>query len=100
MEGAPTIVDALRLHADRQPERPALVFLADGEREQARWSYAGLGRPARSVAAALRARGVEPSDGVLLAFPPGLEFAAAFFGCLYAGAIAVPVPPPHPRRVE
>jgi acyl-CoA synthetase (AMP-forming)/AMP-acid ligase II len=32
---------------------------------------------------------------VLLLYPPGLEFIAAFFGCLYARAIAVPLPPPN-----
>src|SRR6266508_2337670 len=34
----------------------------------------------------------------LLAYPPGLEFIAAFFGCLYAGVIAVPAYPPKPTR--
>ncbi|HEY0783595.1 MAG TPA: AMP-binding protein, partial [Thermoanaerobaculia bacterium] len=28
-------------------------------------------------------------------FPPGLEFAAAFLGCLYAGVVAVPAYPPR-----
>ena len=28
-------------------------------------------------------------------YPAGLEFIAAFFGCLYAGVIAVPLPPPN-----
>jgi acyl-CoA synthetase (AMP-forming)/AMP-acid ligase II len=36
--------------------------------------------------AALGARGKR----VLLPHPPGLEFVASFFGCLYAGAVAVP----------
>ncbi len=31
-------------------------------------------------------------------YPPGLEFVAAFFGSLYSGVIAVPVPPPDPSR--
>ncbi len=31
----------------------------------------------------------------MLFFPPGLEFITAFFGCLYAGAVAVPVYPPR-----
>jgi len=33
-----------------------------------------------------------------LLYPPGLEFISAFFGCLYADAIAVPVNPPRPNR--
>src|SRR5262249_20589376 len=36
----------------------------------------------------------------LLVYPPGLEFISAFFGCLYGGAIAVPVYPPDPMRLE
>ena len=34
----------------------------------------------------------------LLLYPPGLDFVAAFFGCLYAGVIAVPSYPPAPSR--
>ena len=33
-------------------------------------------------------------------YPTGLEFIAAFFGCLYAGVIAVPVPPPNPAQPQ
>jgi acyl-CoA synthetase (AMP-forming)/AMP-acid ligase II len=35
---------------------------------------------------------------VLLLFSPGLNYIASFFGCLYAGAIAVPASPPRPDR--
>jgi acyl-CoA synthetase (AMP-forming)/AMP-acid ligase II len=35
-----------------------------------------------------------------LFFSPGLHFIAAFFGCLYAKVVAVPVCPPHPARLE
>jgi thioester reductase-like protein len=35
----------------------------------------------------------------LLLFPPGLDFIAGFFGCLYAGTIAVPAYPPDPARL-
>ncbi|MES1244335.1 MAG: amino acid adenylation domain-containing protein, partial [Acidobacteriota bacterium] len=31
-------------------------------------------------------------------YPPGLDFVAAFFGCLYAGAVAVPAYPPRSAR--
>jgi amino acid adenylation domain-containing protein len=33
-----------------------------------------------------------------LLYPPGLDFIAAFFGCLYTGAVAVPAYPPAPAR--
>jgi amino acid adenylation domain-containing protein len=35
---------------------------------------------------------------VLLMLPPGPEFIAAFLGCLYARAVAVPTAPPKPAR--
>jgi acyl-CoA synthetase (AMP-forming)/AMP-acid ligase II len=34
----------------------------------------------------------------MLIYPPGLDFIPALYGCLYAGAIAVPVPHLLPRR--
>jgi acyl-CoA synthetase (AMP-forming)/AMP-acid ligase II len=35
---------------------------------------------------------------VLLLYPSGLDFIAAFMGCLYGGAIAVPAYPPRKNR--
>ncbi|HSG38239.1 MAG TPA: AMP-binding protein, partial [Thermoanaerobaculia bacterium] len=64
----------------------AFTFLRDGRAEAARLTWAGLDRRAREIAAALQARGLEGERAVLL-FPPGLEFIAAFFGCLYAGVV-------------
>ena len=34
----------------------------------------------------------------LMLYPPGLAFVSAFFGCLCARVIGVPVHPPRPRR--
>ena len=33
-------------------------------------------------------------------FPAGLDFLKAFFGCLYAGVIAIPAPPPEASRLK
>ena len=38
------------------------------------------------------------AGGALLLYPPGLEFIAAFFGCLYAGVVAVPAHLPRLNR--
>lgn len=92
-----TLVDALRAWADTAPERAAVVYLSDGERETARLSYRELDREARRVAASLL-RVVEPGDRALLCFPPGADFVVAFLGCLYARVIAVPVYPPRSVR--
>ncbi|HXU31801.1 MAG TPA: fatty acyl-AMP ligase, partial [Thermoanaerobaculia bacterium] len=94
-----SVADALSRRAARTPDRTAYVFLGDGEEEQARFTYAGLDARARSIAAALL-RSVQPGQRALLLDPPGLDFVAAFFGCLYAGVIAVPAYPPRsPRKM-
>jgi len=36
----------------------------------------------------------------VLIYPPGIDYIAAFYGCLYAGAIAVPACPPDPLRLD
>jgi acyl-CoA synthetase (AMP-forming)/AMP-acid ligase II len=59
-------------------------------------TYAALDGRARSIAALLQ-RVAGRGDRVLLLYPPGLEYVAAFLGCLYAAVVAVPVYPPNPR---
>src|SRR3712207_3171195 len=88
---------ALARRAETTPDRIAYRFLADGEEEQDRLTYAALDRQARTIAAAL-GRTVRPGERALLLYPPGLDFVAAFFGCLYAGVIAVPAYPPRSAR--
>jgi len=91
-----TLSGLLRLRASERPERDAFIFLADGEDEGARFTWAELDRRARAIALALT-ESLAPGDRALLLYPPGLEFIAAFFGCLYAGVIAVPAYPPRPN---
>lgn len=63
------------------------------------WSWTELRDRARSVGRELTATGlVIPGSRILVVYPPGLGFTAAFLGCLYAGA--VPVPVPAPRRAD
>ena len=93
----PSLSQALVRRAEKTPDRTAYVFLAEGEEEQDRLTYAALDRQARAIAAAL-GRTVRPGERALLLYPPGLDFVAAFFGCLYAGVIAVPAYPPRSAR--
>ena len=53
---------------------------------------------AMAIGAELQASAA-PGQRVLLLFPPGLDFVTAFFGCLYAGVVAVPAAPPGRNRV-
>src|SRR5947209_2028942 len=94
-----SIADVLRVRAREEPKRTAFIFLADGEREERRLTYAGLDAEARGIAvrlSQLRAGG----GRALLLYQAGLEFVAAFFGCLYAGVVAVPSYPPSRRRLD
>jgi amino acid adenylation domain-containing protein/FkbM family methyltransferase len=88
---------SLGLWAARTPDRTAYLFLSEGEEEQDRLTYAALDARARAIAAAL-GRSFQPGERALLVDPPGLDFIAAFFGCLYAGLIAVPAYPPRSQR--
>ena len=51
----------------------------------------------RAIAAWLESHNLG-GERALLLYPPGLEFITAFFGCLYAGVVAVPVYPPRRNR--
>ncbi|WP_164014718.1 non-ribosomal peptide synthetase [Pyxidicoccus trucidator] len=93
-----TLLELLRVRAERQPEQRGFTFLVDGEEEEAHLSYGELDRKARAIAAALQARGARGQRALLL-YPPGLDYIAGFFGCLYAGVIAVPIYPPDPMRL-
>lgn len=92
-----TLVDLLRCQADGQPDKLVYGFLADGEVETQRLTYAELDRDARAIAVDLQDRGLA-GERALLLYPSGLDFIAGFFGCLYAGVIAVPAYPPHPKH--
>lgn len=97
IEGAETFVDILRWRALHQPDRCAYIFLADGEQEEVTYTYAQLDSQARSIAATLQSH-IDIGERVLLLYPSGLDYIAAFMGCLYAGAIAVPAYPPASNR--
>ncbi len=92
-----SFVDVVRERADRLGEKRAFTFLADGEEPAEHLGFAELDLRARAVGADLQRRGAA-GERVLLLFPPGLDFVAAFLGCLYAGAVAVPAYPPSPGR--
>lgn len=87
-----TLAGLLQERAQKQPEDVAYVFLADGEVDEQPLTYRELDRRARAIAAHLRSS--DPGQPVMLIFPPGLDYIAGLFGCLYAGMLAVPAYPP------
>ncbi|MBR8830412.1 MAG: 2-succinylbenzoate--CoA ligase [Chroococcopsis gigantea SAG 12.99] len=90
-------VDLLQHHALEYPKKTIFTFLADGETESASVTYRELDRQAKAIAFQLQSLQVRGQRALLL-YQPGLEFIAAFFGCLYAGVIAVPAYPPRANR--
>lgn len=91
--------DILRRRATEQPEGTAYIFLGEDGEEKTSITFAGLDARARSVAAEL-SRHCEPGDRALLIFPQSLDFIVAYFACLYAQVVAVPVNPPRRTRIQ
>lgn len=91
-----TLVELLRDRTEKFTHQNAYTFLADGETESGRLTYGQLDQQARAIATEIR-RHVPPGANVLVVYPytAGLEFIAAFFGCLYAGVVAVTDNPPR-----
>ena len=91
---AHTLIEVLDWHAGQHPDRIHLTVLQDDATVLGAMTYADLTTSARAVAAGLVARDILPGDRVALMLPTGLDFFAAFFGILYAGAVPVPIYPP------
>jgi acyl-CoA synthetase (AMP-forming)/AMP-acid ligase II len=96
-----SFVALLRHRAAAQGQQTGYLFLRDNDPEKDFdvLSYGQLDQKARAIAAALQASG-EPGQRVLLLHQPGVHFVTAFYGCLYAGAIAVTTYPAHRGRLK
>lgn len=92
-----SVVELLRWKALKQPQQKAYSFLLNGEEKEISLTYEELDAQARAIAALLQSKKFTGERAILL-YPPGLDFITAFFGCLYAGVIAVPAYPPRPNR--
>ncbi|WP_017653093.1 non-ribosomal peptide synthetase [Fortiea contorta] len=92
-----TVVELSRFRSLTQPDRDAFSFLLDEETEPATLTYEELDRRSRRIAAQLQKLGLT-GERALLLYPAGLDFLVAFFGCLYAGVVAVTAYPPRNQR--
>lgn len=87
--------DAIPIHAEERPERPALV---EGERTL---TFAALEARTRRGAGALVADGVAPGDRVVVPMAGTIDAVVAAWSVLRAGAVLVPVPGDgRPARIE
>jgi acyl-CoA synthetase (AMP-forming)/AMP-acid ligase II len=94
-----SLIDVVVEQSATQGDNQAYTFLEGGERESARLTWMDVHRRSCAVAAVIQDRAPRGSR-VLLLCRPGLEFIPAFFGCVYAGAIAVPAYPPTGARAD
>jgi len=92
------LVSLLNTQARKLKTQIAYRFLGDGEFESDLISYEELDNKARAIASHLQKLKARPGDRALLLYPSGIEFIAAFFGCLYAQVIAVPTSIPRRRE--
>ena len=90
------LVDRLRYWAEHQGDQFGFGFTSDGENE-IRMTYGQLETRARAIGAHLLNAGMQ-GERALLLYPPGLDFVTAFFGCFFAGMVAVPAYPPRRNR--
>jgi acyl-CoA synthetase (AMP-forming)/AMP-acid ligase II/acyl carrier protein len=98
-----TFVHLLQDRSQTHLDQTAYFFLGDGEIVTGQLTYQQLHERAKTIATYLQER-MSPGDRALLLYPQGLDFIEAFFGCLYAGVIAIPAYPPrrnqNRRRLE
>ncbi|MGB3193277.1 MAG: fatty acyl-AMP ligase [Limnoraphis sp.] len=95
-----SLVSLLRYRAGHQQNQKVYGFIRNGQQETVTLTYAQLEKRARAIAAQLQSMGVEQGERALLLYSQPLEFIVAFFGCLYAGVIAIPAPPPDAIRIK
>src|ERR1700685_423022 len=96
-----SVLDRLDRLADEHPNKVLYSYLDVNGDPIETHAYASFLRRAQAIAGHLRTDGrFAAGDRVLLAYPPGLEMICAFFGCVRAGLIPVPVYPPSSRGFQ
>jgi thioester reductase-like protein len=96
-----SILDQLDRLADKHPHKLLYSYLDVNGNSIECYSYASFLRRTKAIAAHLRKEHrFAAEDRLLLAYPPGLEMICAFFGCVRAGLIPVPVYPPGSRGFQ
>jgi len=94
-ENAASVVDVIQQHLLSLQNKEAVMFVRNPNRESetTSLSYYQVDSEARRIANWLQEQ-FPGGERILLLYPVGLEFVTAFFGCLYAGMVAVPAPLP------
>ncbi len=95
-----SFVETLQERATNWQSKEALYhFVDNGGKTLSDMTFLEADTRAKSIAAVLQ-REQKIGSRALLLFPSNKDFISAFFGCLYAGVIAVPAYPPHPALLN
>jgi thioester reductase-like protein len=95
------ILDQLDGLGDEHPHKLLYSYLDLNGNPIEEYSYGSFLRRTQAISAHLRNdHHFAAEDRLLLAYPPGLEMICAFFGCVRAGLIPVPVYPPGSRGFQ
>lgn len=92
-----TIASILDYRATHIPHNTAFTFSDEHGDTQRSLTFEELNHKAHLVAKMLHDTGCEGKT-VLLLYPPCIDYVSAVYGCILAGAIAVPLYPPQNQR--
>ena len=96
-----SILDRLDRLGNEHPHKLLYSYIDLNGNPIESYSYASFLHRTKAIAGHLRKHHrFAAEDRVLLAYPPGLEMICAFFGCVRAGLIPVPVYPPSSRGFQ
>lgn len=93
------VYGSLAFRAWLHPDKRLFTFLNEHGEETDALTHLELWRRARGIADFLSAN-YPSGERIMLFFPQGLEFIAAFLGCFISGHIAIPINLPSRRRVD
>ena len=98
---AASILSHLDRLADEHPDKLLYSYLDINGHPTESYTYASFLHRVEAIAGHLwKDNRFAAGDRLLLAYPPGLEMICAFFGCVRAGLIPVPVYPPSSRGFQ
>jgi thioester reductase-like protein len=90
-----SILEKLDRLGDQHPSKPLYSYIDRNGNQIEGYSYESFLHRTKVISGHLRKEHrFAAQDRLLLAYPPGLEMMCAFFGCVRAGLIPVPVYPP------
>jgi acyl-CoA synthetase (AMP-forming)/AMP-acid ligase II len=91
-----SIVNLLEKHCEKYPHKKIYHFL--NPKLESTLSFIEILDNSKKISAHLHDLGIKQGDRVLIAVPQNPNYILAFWACLYAGVIAVPVYPPITAR--